>query len=97
MITPTNADICRDAALHCEAGTLPDDRVIARYGNPSEDNDRIATLEVRPGMAEGQYQALALRLWGSGHWCRADGQAGYFTTRQDADKAAERWISEGER
>lgn len=93
----TNADIIRDAALHCEAGTVPADRIIQRWGDPGEDNDRIATLELRPGMFEGEYQALALRCWGNGFWCRADGQAGYFTTRADADKAAERWIEEGKR
>ncbi len=77
--------------------TLRERDVIKRYGDVTEDNDRIATLELRPGMAEGQYQALALRCWGRGHWCVAEGQAHYFTDQVDADLAGGRWVSEGKR
>lgn len=73
----------------------PADAILATFGDPREDNDRIAQLEVRPGRSEGQFQALMLRRWGNGDWCRADGQPAYFTHRSAADTDAERWINEG--
>lgn len=100
---PTRDDIIRDARyeLHAarRARIAPTEtrQIIATFGDVTEDNDRIATLEIRPGMFEGEYQALALRCWGNGHWCRADGQPHFFTDRVPADAAAERWISEGKR
>lgn len=73
----------------------PDDAIIATFGDVTETNDRIARLEVRPGMREGEVHGLILRCWGHGHWCVANGHPSHFTSRTDAQVAAYRWVSEG--
>lgn len=73
----------------------PPQATIALLGEVTEDNDRIALLQVRPGMREGQAGALMLRRWGSGHDCRGDGQTWYFNDRAAATAVAELWIAEG--
>lgn len=72
--------------------TRPPQFILSHYGDPTEDNDRIARLEVRPGMQEGQEYGLMLRMWGTKDWGVRDGQAHYFTTREQADQAAQEWI-----
>jgi hypothetical protein len=69
--------------------------IIATFGDVTETNDRIAQIEVRPGMREGQLHGLMVRCWGHGDWCVANGRAAYFTDRQSAESSANRWISEG--
>lgn len=69
--------------------------IIGAIGGVSETNDRIAQIEVRPGMREGERHALSVRRWGHGHWCVANGQSHYFTDRSDAEASADRWIEEG--
>lgn len=73
----------------------PSDAIIAALGGVSETNDRIAVVEVRPGMREGQLQGLAVRCWGHGHWCVCNGNASFFTDRAAAVAKAERWIETG--
>lgn len=73
----------------------PSDAIIATFGDVTEDNDRIAHIEVRPGMREGEVHGLAVCCWGNGHWCVANGHASYFTNRADAEAKALRWINEG--
>lgn len=67
----------------------------AILGEPAEGNDRIARIEVRPGRREGDHLGLMLRRWGSGHWCRCDGQPAFFTYRIDAMRTAKEWIETG--
>lgn len=71
------------------------DAILATYGEVTEENDRIATLELMAGMQEGDRCALALRRWGHGHWVECNGSVWLFTRRVDAAAAAERWIAEG--
>jgi hypothetical protein len=73
----------------------PSEAIIATFGDVTETNDRIAQIEVRPGMREGQMHGLGLRCWGHGHWCIANGHVSHFTSRQGAEAAALRWIKEG--
>lgn len=73
----------------------PHNATIALFGEVTEDNDRIALLQIRPGMREGQREALMLRRWGRGHECRGDGQTWYFNKREDAIAVAKRWIATG--
>lgn len=69
--------------------------IIATFGDVTESNDRIAQIEARPGMREGERFGLMLRCWGHGHWCIANGNPSHFTSRIDAEAAANRWIAEG--
>lgn len=61
----------------------------------AERNGRRYLVEVRPGMAEGQYLGLMVSFWGKGHWLDANGAAHNFTKRDDAIGAGERWLDEG--
>jgi hypothetical protein len=69
--------------------------VLARFGEVTETNDRIATIEVRPGFREGDRAGLVLRCWGRGHWCRQDGQPLLCNDRVSAAAEATRWIETG--
>lgn len=73
----------------------PSSAIIATLGDVTEDNDRIARIEVRPGMREGERYGLMVRCWGHGHWCVANGHPSYFTDRGSAEIGANRWVSEG--
>jgi hypothetical protein len=73
----------------------PPQATIALFGEVTETNDRIALLQIRPGMREGQREGLMLRRWGSGRACRGDGQTWYFDRREDAIAIAELWVAEG--
>jgi hypothetical protein len=73
----------------------PHNATIALFGEVTEDNDRIAVLQIRPGMRESQRDALMLRRWGMGHDCRADGQTWVFDKREDAIEVAKCWVDTG--
>jgi hypothetical protein len=73
----------------------PPQATIRLFGDVTEDNDRIALLQVRPGMREGQRAALMLRHWGLGQCCRGDGQTWYFDKREEATAVAECWVDTG--
>lgn len=85
--------IFSDARIQASAQTGRE--ILATFGEVTEDNDRVATIELRPGMFEGEYLALAVRRWGMGHWCRFDGQPACCTDRADAVALCRLWISEG--
>ncbi|HYI43695.1 MAG TPA: hypothetical protein VD768_08755 [Sphingomicrobium sp.] len=36
-----------------------------------------------------------VRLYGEGHWCRADGHPHKFRTREAAEQAGQRWVATG--
>ena len=73
----------------------PHNATIALFGEVTEDNDRIALLQIRPGMREGHPAALMLRRWGRGHDSRGDGQTWYFDKREDAIATAKCWVNTG--
>lgn len=73
----------------------PHNATIALFGEVTEDNDRIALLQIRPGRREGQREALMLRRWGYGHECFGSGQTWYFNTREEAIKVAKCWVDTG--
>lgn len=73
----------------------PHNATIGLFGEVTEDNDRIALVQVRPGMREGQREALMLRRWGYGAGCRADGQTWHYDRREEAVAAAECWVNTG--
>jgi hypothetical protein len=69
--------------------------IIGIIGDVTEDNDRIAQIEIRPGMIVGEHLAVALRCWGQGCWCVAQGRPAHFTDVAHAKAAALRWVSTG--
>lgn len=73
----------------------PADAIIAILGDVTEDNDRLAVVEVRPSMTEGEHLGVAVRMWGNGHWCTANGHPHFFTSREPALEQATLWIAEG--
>ena len=73
----------------------PHNATIGLFGEATENNDRIALLQIRLGMREGQREALMLGRWGRGHECRGDGQIWFFDKREDAIAVAECWVSTG--
>ena len=83
MATQALTAVCRSGAI------------IATVTDASEDNDRIAHIEVRPGMTERHPLGLMLRCWGHGHWCVANGNPSFFSSRPRALEAAQRWVDEG--
>lgn len=75
--------------------TRPPHATIALFGEVTENNDRIALLQVRPGMQEGERCGLMLKEWGQGDQVRCDGQIRFFDTREAAINCAETWINTG--
>lgn len=68
-----------------------------RILDEEERGERAYRVEVRPSFSEGQYLGLALRAYGPGHWCVANGEPHHYTKRADARAAGERWLDKGER
>lgn len=64
------------------------------YGDVTEDNDRIYSIEPTPAFATHR-PPVTLRMWGNGHWVRCDGQAHHYATEDDAHAAGRRWLTEG--
>lgn len=75
----------------------PYDGAPERFIAEGEGNGRFFRLEVRPGFKEGQYLGLALKAWGAGHWTIAEGQPHFYSKRDDALLAGQRWIETGRR
>ena len=71
------------------------DTIIAIFGDVTEDNDRIAQIEVCSGKIPGAHRSFALRCWGQGYWCVAQGQPTEFRHAADAKAAALRWVNSG--
>lgn len=68
---------------------------IAQFGEVTEGNDRVAVIEIRPGMYEGQRDALMLRRWGHGGGYLAEGQPWHYSEREAAIEAAKCWVDTG--
>jgi cell wall assembly regulator SMI1 len=62
-----------------------------------ERNGRRYTVDVRPGMAEGQYLGIMLRQWGEYQGSVANGEPHFYGKRADAVGAGERWLDAGRR
>ena len=82
-------------ATQAHTAFRPAETILGLFGDVTEDNDRVAQIEVRPGMSEGQHLALILRCWGHGHWCVAQGRPSHFTCRRDAEGVAHLWVARG--
>jgi hypothetical protein len=71
------------------------DTIIGLFGDVTEDNDRIAQIEICPGRIAGQHRSFALRCWGQGDWHVAQGRAAHFTDVAHAKAAGLRWVATG--
>lgn len=71
------------------------DTIIAIFGDVTEDNDRIAQIEVCPGRMAGEHRTFTVRCWGRGYWRIAHGRPTYFGDAAEAKAAALRWVKEG--
>lgn len=66
------------------------------FGEVTEGNDRIYSIEPRPHYAtDADRFPICLRLWGNGHWCRADGQPRRLADRAAAHVEGQRWLETG--
>ena len=71
------------------------DTIIATFGDVTEDNDRIAQIEICSGKIPGACRYFEVRCWGQGPWLVAQGGPAHFTGAAEAKAAARRWVDSG--
>lgn len=64
------------------------------HGIVTEVCDRIYEVSPTPHYATHR-PPFTLQCWGTGFWCRADGQRSHFPTEEAAHEAGRRWVLTG--
>jgi hypothetical protein len=82
-------------ATHAHTVCPQPDTIIAIFGDVTEDNDRIAQIEICTGEIPGTTRSFALRCWGRGRSSVAQGRPTHFTDVAGAREAAFRWVDTG--